>query len=190
MESMSRGRPRNLDEYTELFVDILKICRPYHPYMNNPYENICRDSILVSRCDPDSTTIARCAPRTIHVANYSLDVEHFSEASFEHMLAVTAHESAHITHGTHAQENSRQSGHPREFWRLFGYNAQCVLDNLRHLENKWTNVDAEKFKQAVYNDANSETVDQRVWSPSGVRTQLRRYLTTYPRDTPPLENPL
>lgn len=154
------------EDFTELFVDILYICEPEHPFYDehNPYKEISKDDIVTSYCRSDSKYHAKCGPRrTPLIAKYSIDIGYFQSRRFSECLAITVHEATHISVGRHNDLYS--SSHPPEFWEKMGMNAQDVLDNWGYLENKWGNIDPEVFRKRLIIDPNSQMVDRRSQTP-------------------------
>lgn len=173
------------DEFTELFVDALKICKPKHPYYDiaDPYKVLSKDKIKVGYCRSDTDYIARCGPLLQpHIATYSIDLTYFQNHSFEKCLATTTHELTHITVGTHRSDMS--STHPPVFWNKMAFNAQIVLDHLDYIESKWGSVDESEYKKHIINDPNSNMVDRRVETPQEVTNRIRNYLDEYERSNP------
>lgn len=168
------------EEFLDLFVDVLRICEPDHPYIDTgPYDGLTTDDIEFSHCKKTSNTWARCGPRRgRHVALFAIDHSYFQSVSFERVLAVTVHEVTHITVGTH--EGWRAAMHPPEFWNEMAFHAQLVLDHLDDLADKWGGIDTESFRQHIITDPNESMVDQRSDSVDDVRNRLTEWVGDYP----------
>lgn len=168
------------DEFTELFVDVLKICKPEHPYYTvvDPYDIITPDRIKTTFCRSDSNYYARCGPRSDpYVALYAIDLDFFQSSSFEQVLAITTHEATHIPIGSH---NGRKSpAHPPKFWNEMAFHAQLVIDNLDELEDKWGHINEEEFKYQIINDPNSSMVDGRSETVYEVKSRLCDWVVDY-----------
>ena len=181
----NRGKPKTDEfkrkDFTELFVDVLKICEPDHPTYDraNPYNIVSVDKIKTSYCRNDSKYIARCMPLSQpYVAKYSIDLNYYQNSTFESVLATTVHEATHIPIGSHSNESS--STHPPEFWNEMAYHTQCVIDNIEYLKDKWGDIDIDEFKNEVYNDPNSQMVDNRSDSVSKVQNRFEKWIVNYP----------
>lgn len=167
------------EEFHKLFVDVLKICQPEHPYYSgNPYEGITTGNITTTFCREDSPYYARCGPRRKpYVAKYSIDLEHYRNISFTRALAITTHEVTHIPIGRH--NGRRAPAHPPEFWNEMAYHAQCVIDAIPEIEEKWETVHEEDFRRSIINDPNRSMVDQRSESVSDVKNRLVEWVGNY-----------
>jgi hypothetical protein len=169
----------NRDDFTELFVDVLKICEPEHPYYSeDPYDDVTTDDIVTTFCREDSVYYARCGPRhSPNVAKYAVDLGYYQDVSFARVLSITVHEVTHIPYGTH--NGFRSPAHPPEFWNEMAYHSQCVLDHLPQIEEKWMEVDEEQFRKEIVNDPNASMVDRRSESVADVRERLRNWVSEY-----------
>lgn len=173
------------EDFTELFVDVLKLCRPKHPYHDDQvYDEVTTEDIIQGYCRSDSNYCARCGPRrSPHVASYSIDHTYFQKHSIEHDLAVTVHEVTHITVGRHSR-SGKSPVHPPEFWNTMAFHTQRVLDEMDQIEQKWGKIDVDKFRRKVIEDPNSSMVDRRTESVSDVRNRLTSWIANYPTNTP------
>lgn len=173
------------DDFTELFVDVLKLCQPEHPYKDVQYDHITTDSIIEGYCRSDSNYYARCGPRSSigYIAKYSIDLNYFQKCSIERVLAITVHEATHITVGRHSQ-SGQSAIHPPEFWNTMAYHTQMVLDNISQIEDEWGKIDYKKFRDEIVNDPNSSMVDRRVESVSEVKNRLSQWVGEYPANSP------
>lgn len=183
---MSRGADKNRsksmsrEDFTELFVDVLKICQPKHPFYDdvNPYKNISEEDILTSYCREDSRFHAKCGPRRVPlVAKYSVDIEYFRSRPFFENLVITVHEATHIEVGSH--NGPKCPSHPPRFWVEMSKNARDILDNWIRIEKKWGRVDSEKFKQRLSIDPNPEMVDERSQTPQEARDVIVDMIEEY-----------
>lgn len=166
-ESISR------EDLTELFIDVLKICQPKHPFYDDidPYKNISESDILTSYCREDSKFHAKCGPRRVPlVAKYSVDIEYFRSRPFFENLFITVHEATHIEIGSH--NGPMCPSHPPRFWVEMSKNAIDILDNWTKIEEKWGKIDSNKFKQRMLIDPNSEMVDERSQTPEEAKDTI------------------
>lgn len=168
------------EEFTELFVDVIRICKPDHPYYedSNPYKNISKDDIVTSYCREDSKYHAKCGPRRDPmVAKYSIDLEYFQSRPLFEDLAINIHEATHITIGSHNEDTS--TSHPPRFWVKMCENAKLLLDNWDVVQEKWGPIDARLFKERLMKDPNKEMVDRRRQTVQEVQDKVRELIEGY-----------
>lgn len=184
MESKLKTSELTKNDIAEIFIDLLKICKPEHPYESDSeiYENITIDDIEISYCRSDSKYYARCgaSDRKFEgvIAKYSFDLEYYQNSSIEKILAITTHELTHITVGS--VRGWYTSGHPPEFWDEMAFNAQLVLDYFQQIQDKWGNIDEEKYKRNVIQEANRFNIDKRTNSVEQLQNRLESFLLDYP----------
>lgn len=168
-------------DFLDLFIDVLKLCRPDHPYHSeNVYEELTRDQIKFSHCKSSSTTWARCGPRrSPHVAFYAIDLAYFQNVRFERALAITVHEITHITIGTQ-NPGRRAPMHPPAFWNEMAFHAMVVLDHLDELSAKWGFISPEVFRQQIITDPNDYMVDNRSETLDEVQDRMQKWVGSYP----------
>jgi len=105
------------DEFTQLFIDLVKVCKPEHPYtdvsgVDTPsdtvtafeYADLTHEHIKTGWKRKDSNSWASCGPRHFppYIAYYGIDLGYFQSVSMERVLAVTTHELTHIPIGRHS----------------------------------------------------------------------------------------
>jgi hypothetical protein len=167
------------DDFLELFLDVVNLCQPEHPYYTDPYPLSAAD-IEFSYCRGTSNTLARCGPqRGASKVFYALDQKYFQSILFEQALAHTVHEVTHITIGTQ-NEGRRAPMHPPAFWNEMAFHAMVVLDHIESFSTKWGAIDPELFRLKVVGDPNTSMVDHRSETVQEVRDRLQKWVGSYP----------
>lgn len=166
------------DDVRRLFVEVVNVVQPEHPYLEDPYPAKYSD-FEWSHCKSTSNTWARCGPRgkktwSTTVAKFYDDISYFKRSSIERVLCVLVHEATHITEGRH----SPGSIHNPRFWRTMADNARKLRENLDQLSTAGC-VDVQKFEQKVVMDPNSSMTDRRTYTVKEQRDAVRQRLGAY-----------
>lgn len=183
------------DEFTQLFIDLVKVCKPEHPYtdvsgVDTPsdtvtafeYADLTHEHIKTGWKRKDSNSWASCGPRHFppYIAYYGIDLGYFQSVSMERVLAVTTHELTHIPIGRH--NGLQAASHPPEFWDEMAYHAQCVLDALPEIEARWGPIDEVAFREEIVSDPNEYMVDCRSDSLDNVVERMSGWVKEYTPD--------
>jgi len=152
------------DDMLEAFVIVVNICKPDHPYQDDPYP-IDKGDIDFSYC---TGYWAKCGPRRYFgVASYGVNKSYVRSCSTEAHLALLTHEVSHITEGRHSSSKK----HPKAFWREMAFNAWQLRDNWSLVEESFGPVNEEEYLREVIEDPNSSTVDRRMETVSERRSK-------------------
>jgi hypothetical protein len=148
----------------DAFVVVLNLCKPEHPYYDDPYP-VDKDDVFFSYC---TRYWAKCGPRRhSNVASYAANKNYVRSCSTEAHLALLTHEVSHITEGRHSSAKS----HPKAFWREMAFNAWQLRDNWPLVETSFGPVNEEEYVREVIEDPNSSTVDKRMETVSERRSK-------------------
>lgn len=159
------------DDVTLLFTAALNVCRPEHPYKDDPYPAL-PDEIETTWCQSRSSTIARCGARSgKYVAFFSCDISWIQSHSREDVLAVVNHEVAHV------ENTEDDSWHGPDFWQTVAEQARTIIDNIQVFNTFFDEpIDAEEFKEAVVEDINETVVDNRIETADERKEKMARDL--------------
>jgi len=132
------------DDIKKLFVKIINIVQPKHPYFDNVYP-VDEENIKYSYKQRTSSYYASCGPRKVRKKPilFKADKHYFNNKEPERILAILTHEITHVTVGGHS--NVESGSHPPRFWRKFGFNAHILLDNWDAVQEYFGDVSKKDF---------------------------------------------
>lgn len=173
------------EDIRRLFVDIVNLVEPDHPYLTDPYPADYAD-FEWSYCRSTSTVNARCGPREFdNVAKFYADKHRFvNDWSNERALQCLIHEATHITEGSHSEGSS----HNPTFWRAMTDNVLIVRDYLEHrggdgnypeLARVAPTIDIEAFERHAVMTPNRSMTDRRSMTVTEQREAIRQRLGAY-----------
>jgi hypothetical protein len=152
------------NDIKKLFVHIVNIVRPSHPYIKDPYP-ISLSGVKYSYKKASSSYYASCGPRNDRdkPVLFKSDKSYFNDSEPEKVLSIIAHELTHITVGNHS--NIENGGHPPRFWRNLGFNAHLILDDWDNVETLFGSISKEKFiGYIISNEVTKFNIDKRYGS--------------------------
>lgn len=149
------------NDIKKLFVHIVNIVKPEHPYITDPYP-INISGVKYSYKKASSSYYASCGPMNDRnkPVLFKADKSYFNNSEPEKILSIIAHELTHITVGKHT--NVQNGGHPPRFWRKLGFNAHLILDNWDNVETLFGSISEEKFiGYIISNEVTNFNIDKR-----------------------------
>lgn len=170
------------DEIKSLFVKVLNIVRPDHPYIDNPYP-VSESDIDYGHKKSSSPYYASCGPRRggLYVAKFAADKSYFNDVTIARILAILTHEVTHVTVGSHS--NYEHGSHPPRFFREFGFNAHLVLENWDKLDYIFEGVTKRDFIGSIIKDeVTKSNIDKRYGSVDMRRQEMARWFENTLKD--------
>jgi hypothetical protein len=170
-------------EILGLFIEVINIVEPSHPYRKNPYP-IHSGQVDYGYKRSTSSLYASCGPKMglgkfgdedPDMVIFKADKQYFNDVDPERALAILTHEVTHVTEGRHNQE-SGGGGHPPAFWREFGFNCHLVLDNWDTIEQSFGELSKQAFiGHVVKEETDKNNIDRRYASVTHRRQEMARW---------------
>lgn len=172
------------EDIRRLFLDVLNLCEPTHPYVNDPYP-LDYEWVEWSYCTQSSPYNAKCGPRdpvthseTAYVKFYADKDQFVDNWSIERSLQCLVHEITHVG----------ETNHPPEFWQAMADNMLIVRDYLEHRDGSGNypelaqvapHIDVETFERHAVMNPNSVMTDRRSMTVTEQREAIRQRLGAY-----------